>query len=78
MERRGRDGVMFVPLRASAEEIEHDSWVGGRPGIVVPVPSSAGMVGSRCCRPLRAWPHSGVVSGEGAALLPGGSCWPGQ
>lgn len=39
------------------------------------LPSSAGMVGSRCCHPLGARSHSGVVLGKGVALLPGGSCW---
>lgn len=33
------------------------------------------MVSSRCCCPLSARSHSGVVLGKGAALLPGGSCW---
>lgn len=48
---------------------------GGRTGIVLTLPSSAGMVSSRCRCPLSARSHSGVVLGKGAALLPGGSCW---
>lgn len=48
---------------------------GGRTGIVLSLPPSAGTVSSRCCCPLSARSHSGVVLGKGAALLPGGSCW---
>lgn len=48
---------------------------GGHVGIVFSLPSSTGMVGSRCCHPLGARSHTGVVLGKELALLPGGSCW---
>lgn len=46
---------------------------GDRSGIVLSLPSSAGMVSSRCCHPLGVRSHSGVVLGKGVALLPGGA-----
>lgn len=64
----------FFPLCTSAQEIEGDSWA----GVVLALfslPSSAGMVSSRCGCPLGAGSHGGVVLGKGAALLPGGICW---
>lgn len=65
---------LFLPLRSWAEEIESDSCVGVELALFC-LPSSAGTVCSRCCRPLGVGSHSGVVLGKGAALLPGGSCW---
>lgn len=46
---------------------------GDRSGVVLSLPSSAGMVSSRCCHPLGVRSHSGVVLGKGVALLPGGT-----
>lgn len=57
------------PHCSSAEEIESDSCGVSNWHCSLSLPSSAGMVGSRCCCPLRAGSHCGVVLGKKRGLL---------
>lgn len=61
----GWDNVMCPPLLLLCWRDWEWQLRGGRAGIVLPLPSCAGMAGSRCCSPLSAGSHAGVVLGIG-------------